>query len=129
MSAHARGIPSNAIAAVYARGRVNGTAVKWSVKDPAAMDADLSIMSSIQYNITVNAALIEVEKDLREGLISIQMFSWVSFLTMVLGAIAGTFQWQITVMSHLLKVLTFSQQTLVNNMNYFRSRFKYCELK
>ena len=48
---------------------------------------------------------------------------------MVLRATAGTFQWQITVMSHLLKVLTFSQQTLVNNMNYFRSRFKYCELK
>ena len=82
---------------MYARGRANGTDVKWSVMDPAAMDADRSIMSSIQYNITVNAALIEVEKDLREGLISIQMFSWVSFLTMVLGAIAGTFQWQITV--------------------------------
>ena len=44
----------------------------------------------------MNAALIEAAKDPRDSLICIQMFNWVSFLTMVLRATTGTFQWQIT---------------------------------
>ena len=44
----------------------------------------------------MNSALIKAAKYPRDSFICIQMFNWVSFLTMVLRATAGTFQWQIT---------------------------------
>ena len=44
----------------------------------------------------MNSALIKAAKYPRDSFICIQMFNWLSFLTMVLRATAGTFQWQIT---------------------------------
>lgn len=95
--------------------------VTYSVKDPRLL------LSCLDVEPAVNAALMHAAKDPRDGMVRIQTFSWQTFAIQISPGITGNYQWQIPVSVTSLKSLFFvmTNSTTSNNMNYFKTGFEH----
>jgi hypothetical protein len=95
--------------------------LRYSISDPKLL------ISCLDVEPAVNAALINAAKDPRDGMIRIQTFSWATYTTQINQSNAGLFSWQIPVSVTSMKSIffTFTDQTKREDMNYLRSGFEH----
>ena len=95
--------------------------ITYTVKDPKLL------LSCLDVEPAVNAALMHAAKDPRDGMVRIQTFSWQTFAIQISPNITGNFQWQIPVSVTSLKSLFFvlTNSSTTNDMNYFKTGFEH----
>jgi len=101
------------------------SAITYTITDPKLL------LSCLDVEPNVNAALIQAAKDPRDGLIRIQTFSWTTLSTSIAGGTTGTTSWTIPLSVTSLKSIffTLTDQTNTGNMNYMKTGFEHRGLK
>ena len=91
------------------------------VRDPKLL------LSCLDVEPAVNAALVSVAKDPRDGMVRIQTFSWMTFSTQSTSGMVGNYQWQIPVIVTSMKSIFFVMTNLsrANDMNYLKTGFQH----
>ena len=95
--------------------------ITYTIKDPKLL------LSCLDVEPSVNAALINAAKDPRDGMIRIQTFSWMTLATQIQGSFLGTYSWVIPISVTSLKSIffTLTNMSTLNNMNYMKTGFEH----
>ena len=94
---------------------------RYTVRDPKLL------LSCLDVEPAVNAALVSAAKDPRDGMVRIQTFSWMTFSTQITNGTVGNYQWQIPVSVTSMKSIFFVMTNLArtNDMNYLKTGFQH----
>ena len=133
----------------YTETEVNTELDKWSAHNAwlageggdYKVGMDSSTPSTIRYTVTnprlllscldvepsVNAALVSAAKDPRDGMIRIQTFSWMTLSTMIPAGHTGEFNWVLPISVTSLKSIffTLTNTTKLNSFNHLKTKFEH----